>query len=475
MASHAVIRRSAARILMLLCVVGFATGPAAARDWYVDNCAGSDDADGAVGAPLRTINVAVRRAAPGDTIHLVANAAPYRQMAVFHNRSGQPGNPITLDGHGATLSGSEPLDPAAWELVERGLYRSSTLQPPNPAIIGRYFFVFDGQMNRMGRSSKGPRPAYRRPEDLEPGEWTWVADEEAFYVRTPGDRPLDECDIAAPMRANGVALSGKCEHLVIRNLTATHVWNDGYNIHGASDDVVFENIRAIECGDDGISAHGQCDIQVRGMVSIGNSTGMCHGDNANSRCEGVYIQGCHGYAYYVLHSGTHVLRNSWIVCDAAQSVVVVGAREPPGSCTLKLENVVLEGGERAPALHARQRSVLEMSRVTVFGLSMLITGEIFKLGQSIIGGTPKPTIIIDAQTSVEADANLYDLAQFKLGGSEFAREQFEDYRAATGQDGASVWSEFAFGEPFTGQLSVPVDTIGATAELSELREGARRR
>jgi hypothetical protein len=250
--------------LLVLYLLAICAGPGVARDWCVDNLIGADDAAGTVEAPLRTINTAIGRAAPGDTIHLVPNTEPYKQMVVFHNRSGEPGNPITIDGHGATLSGSEPLDPAAWEQVGPGLYRSTTLQPNSPAIIGRYCFIFDGAINRMGRSSKGPRPAWPKPTDLQPGEWTWLADEGAFYVRTPGDKPLAECDIAAPMRANGVALSGLCEHLIIRNLTATHVWNDGYNIHGESHDILVENIRAIECGDDGISAHEQCDIEVRG-------------------------------------------------------------------------------------------------------------------------------------------------------------------------------------------------------------------
>ncbi len=433
------VQAPAALTLFVLALFAVCAGPGVARDWCVDNLIGADDAAGTVEAPLRTINAAIGRTAPGDTIHLAPNTEPYKQMAVFHNKSGEPGNPITIDGHGATLSGSEPLDPAAWVQIATGLFKCASLQPASSSAIGRYYFVFDGAINRMGRSSKGPHPAWPKPADLQPGEWTWVANEGAFYVRTPGDKPLAECDIAAPMRANGVALTGKCEHLVIRNLTATHVWNDGYNIHGESNDILFENIRAIECGDDGISAHEQCDIQVRGMVSIGNSTGACHINDSNSTCENVYIQGCHGYAYYVLNSGTHILRNSVIVCDAAQSVVVAGDADPVAVCTLKLENVMLLGGDDATALNARPKSILEMHRVTALGLSMSIAGDTCHLVNSVISGTPRPRITVEAGTDWQANSNLYDLAALQIGDVAYTREQFGAYRAATGQDGASMW------------------------------------
>ena len=430
---------AAALSLLVLYLLAICAGPGAARGWYVDNLVGADDATGTVEAPLRTINTAIGCAAPGDTIHLVPNTEPYKQMIVFHNKSGEPGNPITIDGHGATLSGSEPLDPAAWVQIAAGLFKCASLQSANSSAIGRYYFIFDGAINRMGRSSKGPHPAWPKPADLQPREWTWVADEGAFYVRTPGDKPLGECDIAAPTRANGVALSGLCEHLIIRNLTATHVWNDGYNIHGESHDILFENIRAIECGDDGISAHEQCDIEVRGMVSIGNSTGACHINDSNSVCENVYIQGCHGFGYYMLNSGTHILRNSVIACDAAQSVVVAGDPDPVAVCTLKLENVVLLGGEGATALNARPKSVLEMDHVTALGLSMSIAGDACRLLNSVISGTPRPRITVEATTHWQADSNLYDLAALRIGDMTYAREQFAAYRAATGQDAGSLW------------------------------------
>ena len=63
-----------------------------------------------VGKDAPTIAYAIKAAQPGDSIHLEPKI--YRDYAGFYGKKGEPGKPITLDGHGATLEGSDPLDPA---------------------------------------------------------------------------------------------------------------------------------------------------------------------------------------------------------------------------------------------------------------------------------------------------------------------------------------------------------------------------
>jgi len=152
-------------LLAAVCTIG------SARDLYVDQEHGDDTADGLERTPLKTIAKAIGMAAAGDTIHLVPGTKPLRELPTFHDKRGEPGRPITLDGHGATLSGAGPLDPADWQLIEPGLYRCDTLIA-NDDILHRYFFLFDGKMNRMGRSLKGPKQPFKLPEELRAGEWT---------------------------------------------------------------------------------------------------------------------------------------------------------------------------------------------------------------------------------------------------------------------------------------------------------------
>ncbi|MCX6848028.1 MAG: hypothetical protein NTY98_03825 [Verrucomicrobia bacterium] len=216
----------------------------------IATCANARDIH--VGKDVPTIAHAIKAALPGDVIHLEPKV--YRDYAGFYNKKGEPGKPITLDGHGATLEGSDPLDPTQWTEVSPGLFSNANLIARNDdAIIGRWFFLWNGQMQHMGRTSKGRSAPLKKTEELQPGEWTFVKDPSrekppskqvygTFYLKLPAGQKLADANIFAPMRSAGVQFSGDNAHLIIRNLTATHPYNDGFNIHGDCREVVFENI-----------------------------------------------------------------------------------------------------------------------------------------------------------------------------------------------------------------------------------------
>lgn len=295
-----------------------------------------------------TIHHAIKLAAPGDTIHLEAGKV-YHDYAGFYGKKGEPGKPIILDGHGATLEGSDPLDPAQWREVSPGLFAADDLLPNlSEAVIGRWFFLFDGKMQLMGRTSKGRSEPLKKPEDLQPGEWTFVKDPSrekppskaifgSFFIRLAPGTALADAKIAVPVRSAGVQFGGDNAHLVIRNLTATHPYNDGFNIHGDCRDVVFENIRAIECGDDGISAHESAQYRVDGFVSIGNSTGICDTGTAQTSYRNVFIADCVGFDLYFLDEGRYSLTNAIIFSSAQNPLTVTGRAD--GDCRLDMENV----------------------------------------------------------------------------------------------------------------------------------------
>src|SRR5262245_47264223 len=112
--------------LLAVCfLVVFTASSASARDLYVDNAAGDDRANGLErnpsleGGPVRTISRALELAQPGDLVHLVPNAEPYRETVSLSggDHSGFGVRPFTIVGNGAVLDGSKPVPYSDWENV----------------------------------------------------------------------------------------------------------------------------------------------------------------------------------------------------------------------------------------------------------------------------------------------------------------------------------------------------------------------
>lgn len=341
-------------------------------------------ADIHVGKEAPTIAHAIKMALPGDAIHLEPKV--YRDYAGFYMKKGEPGKPITLDGHGATLEGSDPIDPAKWRNVSPGLFANDDLMPGlSDAVIGRWFFLFDGRMQLMNRTSKGRSAPLKKPEYLQSGEWTFVKDPSrekppskaiygTFFIKLAPGQALSDAKIFAPMRSAGVQFGGDNAHLVIKNLTATHPYNDGFNIHGDCRDVVFENVRAIECGDDGISAHESAQYRVDGFVSIGNSTGICDTGKAQTSYNRVFIADCHAFDLFFLDDGRYKLTNA-VIFSKAQNPFTVTGREDK-HCELEMDNVLFRRLVEPTTALIAKTAVVRAKRLTMENITFDARGEL---------------------------------------------------------------------------------------------------
>lgn len=360
-------------------------------------CSALNAADIHVGKEAPTIHAAIKMAVAGDTIHLEPKV--YRDYAGFYLKKGEPGKPITLDGHGATLEGSDPIDPAKWREVSPGLFAIDDLLPGlSDAVIGRWFFLFDGKMQLMGRTSKGRSAPLKKPDELQAGEWTFVKDPSrekppskaiygTFYLKLAPNQKLADAKIFAPVRSAGVQFGGDNAHLVIKNLTATHPYNDGFNIHGDCREVVFENIRAIECGDDGISAHESAQYRVDGFVSIGNSTGICDTGTAQTSYKNIFLARNVAFDLYFLDDGRYSITNA-IVLSSAQNPFTTTGREK-GDCRLDLDNVLLRRLVEPRMGIIALNSTVTGKRCTFENLDFKVTGTA-KWDNSLINGKGVP-------------------------------------------------------------------------------------
>jgi hypothetical protein len=174
---------------------------------------------------------------------------------------------------------------------------------------------------------------------------------------------------------------------VIRNVTATHPYNDGFNIHGDCRAVVFENIRAIECGDDGISAHESAQYRVFGFVSIGNSTGICDTGTSETSYEGVLIRDCIGHDLFFPATGRYSVKNA-IIYSSAQQALTVSKSGSQQSCFVQLENVwMIRQGELKEAIIGPD-TTLEARNCTFENMRFRNSGT-QNLYDCLVGDTPQ--------------------------------------------------------------------------------------
>jgi hypothetical protein len=421
-----------------------------------------------------TIQQAIDAAEPGDVIKLDPQESPYYEEAVFHDRSGTEQQPITLDGQGAVLNGSEVLHRNEWEQISPGLYRSTAFAARvkvSSSLLTRYYFIFDGTINRMGRASKSKGAALPPVEALKTGEWTYAEAERAFFVRPTAGLE----SVRAPMRANGVTLSGNCGHLRIRNITATWVWNDGFNIHNRSRDVIFENIKAIGCGDDGISAHEDCHMVVDGLLSRDNATGFCHIGQSQIESRNVRIEDCLSYGIFLTDQSRNSLQNCIIRSDRGYALRLTSQTHT------ELDNVLLIGTalQDAPNFIASPLGVVMeakanvlAARISVLNMPFTARDAAVRLSHSAIAC---PTQVVDtgAGTSWSSNDNVWDIAGFNWNGTTYGRDRFDAYCRASGQDSRSRSETIASQKLLQGQLTpygIELEKLSSEIRLTPFNE-----
>jgi len=419
---------------------------ASGRDLYVNPDTGADSADALAAvegnghAPVKTIAKGLSLAKAGDTVHLAARTEPYREAILIRDQSGEPGKPIVIDGHGATLGGCDPLKPSDWQQEAPGLYKSTTLYAAlkgDDSVIQRVFFLFDGKMQRMDRTSKGAKAPWKKPQELAPGEWTFSPESSTFYIKLDPARKLDSSGVEIPYRKNGVATRGeRNEHWIIRNVTVANVLNDGFNLHTNCRNVRFENIAALSCGDDGFSAHEGCDCEVDGYLAMDNSTGFANGFGSHVTLRNAYLAGNHANEVLQIHDTTFEIRDTLIVAGATRPVVIRGNADKNQVCRGSFENVlIVSDGIRPKPFEVDKSAVLTAKRLTTIGLSWQVAGEV-QISQSVIAsGGSRCLLEVKSKDAWKPQQVVYDMERFAVG--EQAVHDFAAFQKAVGVDDSS--------------------------------------
>ena len=237
-------------------------GSAFGGEWHVNAETGKDDQLGTMAAPFATIQRAVDLSAEGDTIFLHPEGALYRQSATISGKSG-----LMIEGNGVTLDGADPLPAEDWEKLEADLYRKKMPRTQ----WDRHLLIFNGRMERMGRTQSSNSPEFPPVGELKSGEFRFenIDDAEGWlYVRGTVN------GLEWATRVNGIGTGGTLTGLRVKNLKARHFLNDGFNIHGKARGLLFENVEGYDCFDEGFSAHDTCEAEIVNGRFWGNENGI---------------------------------------------------------------------------------------------------------------------------------------------------------------------------------------------------------
>ncbi len=194
---------------------------------------------------------------------------------------GSPDKPAMFDGQGMVIDLGIEVRGHDWQTKgdiwtsQPGLLSGHGLKP---RIAGQTAGLFvdkipitiprDVEAEKLHPDRKSR--CYFPPEKLQPGQMGY-AEDGSLYFRWPKGVPQNK-RIYLPPKAGTNCVSIACSHIIVRNITAIHAGNDGFNIHGDRRGIRLENVRALSNADEGISAHETTQMEVVGAEVAWNGS-----------------------------------------------------------------------------------------------------------------------------------------------------------------------------------------------------------
>ena len=196
-------------------------------------------------------------------------AQEVRRTPLVLNDSGTAEAPVVFDGRGMIIDLG--IDVTAHDWQKQGdVWRSRPefAQSAAAADVQRAALFVDEVPLRLVRdraaeqkSAEPEKAIYAAPSALRPGQMGFSA-EGAIYFRWPEGKDPATAKLILPPPGLASCVSFGGNYITVRNVTAIHAANDGFNIHGNRIGIRLENVKAFCNGDEGISAHETVEMDV---------------------------------------------------------------------------------------------------------------------------------------------------------------------------------------------------------------------
>ena len=206
-------------------------------------------------------------------------AQEVRRKPLVLREGGTKEKPAVFDGRGMVIDLGTDVTSHDW-MREGDLWTSRGPLPScEPAGAGQTAGLFVGGVpiaipRDVAAEKLHPEKksrCYFAPEKLEPGQMGYAADG-SLYFRWPRGKEPGGTPVILPPKGMASCVVVACSNITVRNITARHAANDGFNIHGKCTGVRLENVRAFSNGDEGISAHDDVEMEVVGAEVAWNGS-----------------------------------------------------------------------------------------------------------------------------------------------------------------------------------------------------------
>jgi hypothetical protein len=197
------------------------------------------------------------------------HAQEIRRTPLTLKDGGTPEKPAVFDGKGMIIDLGIDVTSHDWE-KQGDVWTSRGPFENHPAVedVQRAALFIEEVPLRIVRdraaeqkSGEKGKVIFLAPAALQPGQMGFKTDG-SIYFRWPAGKTPGSAKICLPPAGLASCVNIACSHLTVKNITALHAANDGFNIHGNRIGIRLENVKAFSNGDEGISAHETVQMDV---------------------------------------------------------------------------------------------------------------------------------------------------------------------------------------------------------------------
>ena len=221
---------------------------------------------------------------------------------------GTPEKPAVFDGKDMVIDLGIDVTSHAWKKAGDVWTSAGKLRDREPIAGGQVAGLFidevplsiprDVEAEKRHPERKGY--CFFPPEKLKPGQMGYAADG-SLYFRWPMGKKPESARVILPPKPGTSCVTIACSHIVVKNITARHAANDGFNIHGKWVGIRLENVKAFSNADEGISAHDDVQMDVVGAEVAWNGSaagGIADVNNCVTTYRNCFVHGNLGAAFY---------------------------------------------------------------------------------------------------------------------------------------------------------------------------------